>query len=128
MHEMAICETLVGLIEHEARARNLKNVKKARLRVGKMAAFELTQLTICLKGMPQKTLLKDTAFEVEEVPVTLKCRLCGATSVDERFNNLSFAHSIAHAPEFYMPLACPSCGGSASDIVSGKEREVASIE
>ena len=128
MHEMAICETLVGLIEREARARGLKSVRRARLRVGKMAAFELSQLTICLKGMPQRGLLRDTAFEIEEIPVTLKCRLCGATSVDERFDDLGFAHSIAHAPEFYMPLPCPSCGGSGLDLVSGKEREVALVE
>lgn len=128
MHEMAICETLVSLIESEARAQGIKNVKRARLRVGKMAAFELSALIICLKGMPQRGLLKDTSFEVEEVPVRLKCRLCGETAVDERFEDAGFAHSIAHAPEFYMPLPCPSCGASSSEIVSGREREVASVE
>lgn len=128
MHEMALCERIVGMIAREARDRGLANVLRARLRVGKMEAFEVTQLEVCLKGMPEKALLARTTYEIDEAPVTLECASCGVRQVDDRFDDTAFAHRIAHAPEFYRAPACPKCGGSNSKIVDGKGIEVIEIE
>lgn len=128
MHETVICERLVGIIEREARQRGLSRVTRAKLRVGKMTAFELEHLEVYLKGMPQKGLLADTSFEIEEAPVTLKCSECGKLRVDSRFDDMAFAHRIAHAPEFYLAPACPSCGSSETEIVDGKGLDLLAIE
>lgn len=128
MHEMAICETIVALITTEAKKRGLTQVRRVTLHVGKMAAFKKEQLLIFLKGIPQKKLLTKTSFKIKEIPVTLECKSCEAQQVDTRFDDLSFAHRIAHAPEFYQPLPCPKCGATDAKIVSGKEQEVLEIE
>ncbi len=128
MHETVICERLVGIIEREARQRGLSRVTRAKLRVGKMAAFELEHLEICLKGMPQQGMLSGTAFEIEEAPVTLKCGACGKQHVDARFDDIAFAHRIAHAPEFYLAPPCPSCGSSEVAIVDGRGLDLLAIE
>ncbi len=124
MHEMAICEALAGAIEREAQSRGLSRVSRAQLRVGKMLAFELEQLEICLKGMPQQSLLSGTTFELEEASVRIRCRNCSAERIDTRFDDMAFAHRIAHAPEFYRPEACPSCGSLEADIIDGRDYRV----
>lgn len=128
MHETVIAERLVGMIETEARARGLTAVRRARLRVGRMAAFELEHLEVCLKGMPQQGLLAGAAFEIEEAPVRLRCGSCGDEHVDARFDDIAFAHRIAHAPEFYRAPACPKCGAFDAALVDGKGFEVLSLE
>lgn len=127
MHELAISEDVCRMIEEEAGRRGIKKVAGARLKIGRMRAFEKHHLEICLKGRPPGSAIDGMDFCIEEVPVVLECASCRKHFTDARFDDASFAHKISHAPCFYMPPACPSCGAGESKMISGNEMELVSI-
>ncbi len=127
MHEMAIGETILKVIADQAKAQGIAHVAKAHLRVGRMQAFERSNLELCLKTY-QGGAMQGVAFEIEAVPVALTCSACNATFTDERFNDFDFAHHVAHAPGLYEPPACPTCGAKQVTITQGQELELVSIE
>ena len=128
MHELAIAETICAIIEREATARQMKTISRAKLRIGVMNAFELEHLELSLKAYKNRAMFERASFEVAEVPVELQCTSCSKRFGDERFHSHDFAHSIAHAPAFYMAPDCPSCGAKGANIVAGKEMELVEIE
>ena len=128
MHEIAISETICQTIEREAKKHNIAAVKIAKLRIGKMAAFDRSNLDLCLKEFAKKPVFAEAAFEIEEVPVELECADCHHHFVDARFDDFDFAHTVAHAPALYQPPACPKCQSTALSIQTGQEMELVSIE
>ena len=127
MHETAIAETILDIIDKEAKKSNIAAVRKARLRIGRMAAFEKTNLELCLATYRGGSMAA-IDFEIEEVPVRLKCSSCGHHFTDRRFEDKAFAHLTAHAPALYLPPPCPGCGHPEAHMVSGQEMELISIE
>lgn len=128
MHELAIAQRIIGVIEDEAAKNCITRVTSARLRIGRMAAFQKEQLEFCLASYEKAGTLEGMAFEVEEVPVELVCAACGKRFVDNRFDDEAFAHEVAHAPALYAPPPCPACGAAETEIIAGREMELASIE
>lgn len=127
MHEIAIAETILDIIDKEAKKNNIATVRKARLRIGRMAAFEKTNLEMCLATYRGGSMAA-IDFEIDEMPVSLRCSSCGQQFTDERFEDRSFAHLTAHAPALYQPPPCPGCGHPKAHMVSGQEMELISIE
>jgi len=128
MHEIAISETICKIIIREAKIGNIEEVSSARLRIGKMAAFDRKNLDLCLEGHTKDKALAKTKFEIEAVPVALKCNGCKHTYIDYRFDDFDFAHKTAHAPGLYIPPECPSCKKQDAGLISGQEIELVSIE
>jgi len=128
VHETAISETILKVIEEEAEKRGMKKLKSAKLKIGRMKAFQKDNLLICLKGYGENSVLSGMDFEIEETPVKLQCTSCGKTFGDPRFDSMDFAHSISHAPEFYIPPDCPACGSAKSAVIEGNEMELVSME
>jgi hydrogenase nickel incorporation protein HypA/HybF len=127
MHEMAIGETILKIIDQEAKKNSFTKIKSAKLRIGRMEAFEKANLELCLKTYNGGA-LSDTKFEIEDVPVSLKCTSCKECYMDTRFDNYDFAHKTAHAPGLYTPVPCPECGSIKAEITGGQEMEIVSIE
>jgi hydrogenase nickel incorporation protein HypA/HybF len=128
MHELSIAQKIIETIEAEAQKNNIAKVTSAKLKIGKMAAFQKEQLEFCLNTYEKNESLKDMRFEINEIPVELSCRRCGMRFRDERFNDHEFAHDIAHAPALYIPPECPSCKSNDVTVISGSEMELTSIE
>jgi hydrogenase nickel incorporation protein HypA/HybF len=128
MHELALAKCLVELIEENARAHSLSSVRRARLRVGKMAFFDPDNVKYCFDSYGKNDLLKDIKLEIETVPVNLECRDCHHTWQDQRFDDDAFAHEIAHHPAQYQSPPCPKCGSAAAKLISGNEMQLAEIE
>lgn len=128
MHELAIAQKIIETIEQEAEKNGMTKVKKAVLKIGKMAAFQKEQLEFCLKTYEKDEMLEDMIFEIVEVPVELICKSCAQKFVDARFEDDEFAHEIAHAPALYVPPPCPSCSSEDVTMTSGNEMTLMSIE
>ena len=128
MHELAIAQKILETIEEEANKNGLTKVRRAKLRIGKMAAFQKEQLEFCLKTYEKTNLLEDMTFEIVEVPVELICKSCAQKFMDARFDDPEFAHEIAHAPALYVPPPCPSCASEDVTMIAGNEMTLMSIE
>lgn len=128
MHELSIAQRIIEIIEEEAAKNGIAKVALAKLKIGKMAAFQKEQLEFCLSSYEKNETLEDMRFEIEEVPVSISCKTCGKNFIDSRFDDGEFAHHIAHAPALYEAPECPSCKSTDVAVTSGREMELVSIE
>jgi len=128
MHELSIAQKIIETIEAEAIKNGMAKVRRAKLKIGRMAAFQKEQLEFCLSTYEKNPALEGMTFEITEIPVELVCNSCGKRFVDMRFDDEEFAHDVAHAPALYLPPPCPSCSSEGVSIVGGREMELTSIE
>ncbi len=128
MHELSIAQKIIEIIESKAKQNNFSKVSNAKLKIGKMAAFQKDQLEFCLNTFQKSEIIKEMNFDICEVPVKLLCNNCGNYFIDDRFNDYEFAHVYAHAPGLYIPLPCPQCKSKNISVISGSEIELTSIE
>ena len=77
MHEMGIAMQIVD-IAVSALPEGLPDgsVGKVRLKIGKLAAVIPGSLRFCYDLIAKDTPLKGSSLDIEEVPVTLRCRTC----------------------------------------------------
>lgn len=128
MHELAIAQQLIEIIEENAKKHSLSSVKLARLRIGKMSAFNPENIKFCFNSYEKNELLKDIKLEIEEAPVELECQNCGHKWLDTRFDDLDFAHDIAHNPIQYQPPSCHKCNTQGPKITSGNQMQLVDLE
>ena len=111
MHELAIAQSLLDIVEDEARAHNGVRVTKIRLRIGKLSSVVPDALRGAFEMLTRGGIAEDASLEIEEVPVSIRCHQCAeAFSTEEPF------------------LVCPSCEGSDVELVAGRELELQSME
>lgn len=112
MHESAMIDSFVEIIENRVKEYNVKKVTKIKLKVGKLTCLCPGTLISCFEAVAEeKDLLKYAVLEVEEVPLKAQCEECGQTFLVE--NN-----------KFY----CPHCGYKHIKIVAGRELFIESVE
>ena len=108
MHELGLCEAIVGRVEERAGGRP---VARVRVRVGRLhhvhpEAFEQS-FTIAAAGGAAEDAVADLVL----IPVRAHCSACGTDiEADEQI------------------LACSSCGSVDVEIVAGDELTLESIE
>ena len=108
MHELGLCEAIVGAVEKRAGERE---VTRVRVRVGRLhhvhpEAFEQSFLMAAAGGVAS-----DAEAELVLLPVRARCGSCG---------------SEVEAEE--IPLGCTTCGGIDMELTGGDELVLESIE
>jgi len=108
VHELSIAQAIVDVASRHA---GESRVARVYVRVGHLrqvvpSALEFS-FELCAHGTP----VEGAALELEEVPVAVTCRSCGAESEPGGF-----------------PLACGACGGLGVEVVQGEELQVESLE
>ncbi len=112
MHEMGIAMQIAEIAtssipDNMANAR----IEKVNLRVGKLAAIVPDSLSFCFEIAVKDTPLAGASLNIEEVPVTAKCKECG------------FKWTITSSV-----FKCTKCESGSIEILSGRELDVVSIE
>ena len=108
MHELGLCEAIVGAIERRAGDREVAGV---RVRVGRLhhvhpEAFEQSFLMAAAGGVAA-----DARAELVLLPVKARCGACGTDIEAEE-----------------IPLACTECGAIDVELTGGDELVLESIE
>ena len=111
MHEMAICESLLGIIEEQAKAQNFTRVNRVRLEMGPLAGVEPEALQFSYDVVTRGTLADGSKLEVIELPVNAWCMAC--------------AQSVQVSAR-YEP--CPDCGSWQVQITGGDELRIKDME
>ncbi len=111
MHEMSICESILGVIEQQAVAQAFSRVRRLRLEIGPLAGVEIEALRFCFDAVMRGSLAEGAALEIIEPPVSAWCMQCAeAVEVRQRFD------------------ACPKCGGHQVQITGGDELRIKDME
>jgi hydrogenase nickel incorporation protein HypA/HybF len=111
MHEMSLAESVLRIIEDEARAQSLRRVHSVTLEIGRLAAVEPEAMRFAFAAVMRDTLADGAQLEMVEIPGQGVCADCGATvEMDE-------------------PLAlCPQCGSGRVHVTGGNRIRVLELE
>jgi hydrogenase nickel incorporation protein HypA/HybF len=111
MHEVAIAESLIELIEREALARAFLCVTIVRVQLGALGHVEPEALRFCFAAVAEGTLAEGAALEIETVAGEGWCADCSRSMpLAERYD------------------ACSACGRSGLRITAGAELRLAELE
>ena len=112
MHEMGIALQIltVALAAIPAEMADVK-VEVLNIKVGKLTAVVPESLRFCFNIASQDTPLAGARLSIEEVPIEVECRDCGARMIIER-----------------AYFVCGKCQGRQLDVISGRELIVTSLE
>lgn len=111
MHEMALCEGLVQLIESERAQRGFASVSRVRLALGAFANVEPEALRFGFEVATRGTAAEGAELQFDIVPAHAWCMACGETQAIARRGD-----------------ACPGCGSSQLIVQDGEEMRLAELE
>lgn len=111
MHEMAISESILGIIEDEGRRQNYARVRKVRLEVGALSGIETEALRFTFDVVTKGTLAESAALEIIETEARAWCLGC------EQMVAIRQRHDV-----------CPSCGASHLQVTGGEEMRIKDLE
>ncbi|MCL2075194.1 MAG: hydrogenase maturation nickel metallochaperone HypA [Betaproteobacteria bacterium] len=110
MHEMSLAESVLSLVEETARRENVGMVKTVVLEIGALANVEIEALRFCFEAA-RRSVTKDAALEIQEIPGQGWCLPCGEAVLLARLGDL-----------------CPRCGSGQVQPTMGMEMRVKEIE
>lgn len=111
MHEMSLTESVIGIVEEEARRQNFVRVRAVVLEIGALACAEPESMRFCFDVVSRGTPAEGARLDIVLVPGAGWCFDCERTVVlTERFG------------------ACPACGQSRVRMTAGDELRVRELE
>ena len=111
MHETAIVQGLMGIIEEQAAKHGAARVSRVNVKVGRLRAVEPRQLGACFEVFAEGTIADGALLAIEEMPVRARCKRCGT---EFEVANYRFA--------------CAACGAGDVEVTQGQELYIESIE
>ncbi|KIZ43178.1 MULTISPECIES: hydrogenase maturation nickel metallochaperone HypA [Rhodopseudomonas] len=111
MHEMTICEQIIGQLEDERLRRGFAMVKRLRLEIGLLSCLDPDALRYAFEISTRDTFLDGVVLQIDRPPGQAKCLDCGAeVTVSSRLD------------------ICPSCGGNRLDASGGTQMRLIEME
>jgi hydrogenase nickel incorporation protein HypA/HybF len=112
MHELAIAQSIIDVVEAKVAECNATHVKGVRLRIGEASGIVVDSLTFCFEMLASldPTLVGAQLF-IDTVSHRAYCRHCA--------REFSVTNFVAQ---------CPTCKEWTNDIVSGTELQVLEME
>jgi hydrogenase nickel incorporation protein HypA/HybF len=111
MHEMALCEGVIEIIEREAERQNFAKVRAVWLEIGALSHVEPEAMRFCFSAVSRDTIAAAARFEIVSVPGAAWCMACAKT---------------VPLQQRYEP--CPHCGGHQLQVTAGDELRVKELE
>jgi hydrogenase nickel incorporation protein HypA/HybF len=108
MHELALAQAVVSIVERHAEGRRVASVEVA---VGRLRQVVVDALAFSFELVAQGTPVEGAEFHVEVIPIVIACDACGAETPVDTF-----------------PLACGRCGAFEVQVRSGEEFHVVALE
>ena len=108
MHELSIADAVRAIAERHA---NGRRVEKVELRIGHLRQVVPASLEFAWELVTQGTTLDGAELQIEYVPATARCGVCGAEEELQAF-----------------PARCGACGSLDVDIRGGDELLVDALE
>jgi hydrogenase nickel incorporation protein HypA/HybF len=111
MHEMALCNGILRILEEQAAVQGYGRVTRVWLEVGALSHAEPAALAFCFTAATAGTLAEGAVLEIVRPPGQAWCMDCCAT---------------VEIPARAEP--CPRCGGYKLQVTGGDELRVKELE
>ncbi len=111
MHELALAQNILNIVEQYVPAARAPDVRAVRVRVGNLAGVVPDSLDFCFGAIVGGTPWQSAKLDIDRVAARAACRAC---SITFEIEDLAFV--------------CPSCGSLDVELVSGMELQVLEVE
>jgi hydrogenase nickel incorporation protein HypA/HybF len=111
MHELAICQALMGQLNTIAEREHAERILSLELRIGPLSGVVPELLSQAFPIASAGSLAAGAELNIRQLPIRLSCADCGAET--EASTNR---------------LLCGACGGYHTRLLSGDEMLLASVE
>lgn len=111
MHELAVCQALIGQVERVARDNGARRVLSVTLAIGPLSGVEPKLLEHAYPLAAAGTVAQDARLIIESVPVQVRCRKCSAET-----------------PAPANRLLCGACNDWQVDVIAGDEMLLQRVE
>ncbi len=109
MHELSLCGSIGQIASRHAAGRPVSVI---HIQIGQLRQVVPDTLVYCWELVSEGTPLAGSRIDVEAVPVRVRCRACGHVA------------DVGDLPVF----ACRACGGLDTEVISGEEFLITSLE
>ncbi len=111
MHEMSLCESIIQIIEEEARQHGFARVQAVHLEIGALAGVEIPAMEFSFDVVRRGTVAEDARLVIHTIPGTAWCMGCDSNvEVRERLQ------------------ACPKCGSWRLQVTGGEDLRIRHLE
>jgi hydrogenase nickel incorporation protein HypA/HybF len=111
MHEMALAEGVLQIIEDAAREQHFRRVKTVWLEIGRLAGVEAEAMRFCFDAVTRDSIAQDARLEILETAGQAWCMQCSET---------------VRVQALYDE--CPKCGGYQLQVTGGDAMRVKELE
>lgn len=111
MHELSVCQSMLAQVEQIALQHQANRVTGITLRIGPLSGIEPVLLQQAFTLARAGSVAEQASLVIESLPIRVKCRSCGQES--EAMPNR---------------LLCRHCGDYHTQLISGDEMLLASVE
>ncbi|HEX9208287.1 MAG TPA: hydrogenase maturation nickel metallochaperone HypA [Steroidobacteraceae bacterium] len=111
MHELSVCQALIGQVERVARQSDARRVVNIHVSVGPLSGVEPKLLEHAYPLAAAGTIAEGAELLIETVPVVVRCRTCRAET--------------EAAPN---RLVCGSCRDWQVDVIAGEDMMLLRVE
>jgi hydrogenase nickel incorporation protein HypA/HybF len=111
MHELAIAQNILEIVQQTVPDEQAPGVRWVRMRIGPLSGIVPESLEFCFSAIIGETKMPQARLAIEQVPIVARCKSClGEFQIDD------------------MTFLCPACRSSSLELISGKELEILEIE
>ncbi|CAG0957851.1 Hydrogenase maturation factor HybF [Anaerolineae bacterium] len=111
MHELSLCESILEVLEQQAKQQHFKTVKTVCLEIGKLSCVEVDALRFCFSSVMENTLASSATLEIIEIDGKAWCKSCQQTvNITQRYDE------------------CPQCGAYPLNINDGEQMRIKELE
>lgn len=104
MHEFALIQSVLKIVEDRAQANGITKVTRVKLVIGKMTMALPAALEMAFAALTPDTVAQGARLEIEEREILLRCLGCGSEYQSEPLH-----------------FNCPVCGAGRTRIIQGRE-------
>jgi len=111
MHEMSLNESVLQILQDNAKSKGFERVKTVWLELGELSGVEIEAMRFCFDVIMKDTLADQAKLEIIRVPGQAWCMQCATTvKVKQLFD------------------ACPGCGSYQVQVTGGDQMQIKELE
>lgn len=111
MHEMALAESVLQIVQQAARGQDCIKATLIRLDIGALSHVEPDALRFCFEAVVKGTVAEGAALEITRAPGCAWCHDCAG-----------------QVPLAALGTPCPECGGYRLEVTGGTDMRVRDME
>lgn len=119
MHELSLADSILSTALEVAKQHNATAIRKVTVEIGCFALVQLDQLRFCINILTEKTIAAEARFQLLQTPGEVKCAECDFQGMVEDIDDSSFGMTL---------FSCPKCASASTQILSGREVIVRSVD